>query len=165
METSMYEIIVNSLSANVAVLDEKGVIVKTNRAWQAYALQNGLEGKVDSVGVNYLGICELASADGEREGELVAIGIGKYCQGSFWNMSFSIPATHPPEDNGLTSACSLISPNLNIGFLWFMRMLPPLFIAQEEVEQKTEELRRKSEKLEEMNVALNVLLETPGTRA
>ncbi len=95
METSMYEIIVNSLSANVAVLDEKGVIVKTNRAWQAYALQNGLEGKVDSVGVNYLGICELASADGEREGELVAIGIGKILSGELLEYVIQYPCHSP----------------------------------------------------------------------
>jgi hypothetical protein len=33
MASSMYETIVNSLSAHVAVLNNKGLIIETNRAW------------------------------------------------------------------------------------------------------------------------------------
>ena len=33
----MYRVIVDSLSTHVAVLDENGVIVETNRAWQQFA--------------------------------------------------------------------------------------------------------------------------------
>jgi hypothetical protein len=39
------------------------------------------------------------------------------------------------------------------------RYVTPLFLAQVELQWKEEELRKKSEKLEEMNVTLSVLLE------
>ena len=95
MDTSMYGIIVNSLSAHVAVLDEKGVIVKTNRAWREFGLQNGMEGRPDSIGVNYLDICEMAAADGEREGELVAIGIEKILSGELLEYVIQYPCHSP----------------------------------------------------------------------
>lgn len=37
MASSMYETIVNSLSAHVAVLNNNGLIIETNRAWQQFA--------------------------------------------------------------------------------------------------------------------------------
>lgn len=48
----------DSLSTHVAVLDERGDIVLTNRAWAEFAVENG--GNPDSVGVgaNYLAACD-----------------------------------------------------------------------------------------------------------
>ena len=44
--------VLNSLSANIAILDENGVIFETNQAWREYAPVNAMEGPVDSIGVN-----------------------------------------------------------------------------------------------------------------
>lgn len=159
MDTSMYGIIVNSLSAHVAVLDEKGVIVKTNRAWREFALQNGMEDQPDSIGVNYLNICEMAAADGEREGELVAIGIEKILSGELLEYVIQYPCHSPTRRQWFNLR---LLPYLSEYEHWVLVVhedVTPLFLAQEELERKEEELRKKSEKLEEMNVALNVLLE------
>ena len=34
--------VINSLSAHIAILDENGVILETNKAWQTYAVKNGM---------------------------------------------------------------------------------------------------------------------------
>ena len=58
----LYKVVVNSISANIAMLDDQGVIVETNDAWREYARSNGMPASYDSVGINYLSICQVASA-------------------------------------------------------------------------------------------------------
>ena len=159
MDSSMYEIIVDSLSAHVAVLDYKGVIVQTNRAWQHYATQNGMEDHVDSVGVNYFTICEAAKESGEREGELVAIGIEKVLAGELLEFVIQYPCHAPTKRQWFNLR---VLPYLSESEHWALVVhedITPIILVQEELQQKEKELRQKSEKLEEMNIALKVLLE------
>jgi len=37
---SLAKAVINSLSANIAIIDEKGVILETNQAWRNYATAN-----------------------------------------------------------------------------------------------------------------------------
>jgi signal transduction histidine kinase len=57
---------INSLSAHIAILDERGVIVDVNEAWHRFAANNGYVGENHGVGRSYLEICrawtELASS-------------------------------------------------------------------------------------------------------
>jgi hypothetical protein len=41
---SLAKTVLNSLSANIAILDEYGVILETNQAWRNYATANEMEG-------------------------------------------------------------------------------------------------------------------------
>ncbi|HEX3133767.1 MAG TPA: response regulator, partial [Planctomycetota bacterium] len=51
----------DSLTKQVAVLDEQGVILTVNRAWQEFAAANGAsEQAISAVGLNYLEICQSA---------------------------------------------------------------------------------------------------------
>ena len=62
------------------MLYEVITIIETNRAWQEFAVHNGMKQPVDSIGVNYLNICERAGVgDGPREDDAwtVAEGIQK----------------------------------------------------------------------------------------
>lgn len=159
MNDRMYEIIVDSLSAHVAVLDDKGVIVKTNRAWQEYAEKNGMKGHPDSLGINYLNICEAATDCGEPQGELVTGGIQKVLAGELLEFVIQYPCHSPGRRQWFNLR---VLPYLSQTEHWVMLVhedVTPLFLAQEELQQKEEELREKSEKLEEVNVALKVLLE------
>jgi PAS domain S-box-containing protein len=64
----------DALGAHIAVLDESGVIVASNKAWRQFFLDNG--GTVDScgVGANYIEVCDRAGALGD-EAHGVAKGI------------------------------------------------------------------------------------------
>lgn len=53
----------DALSASIAVLDARGVIVAVNDAWIRFAIANGAGDERFFVGVDYLAICEKARAD------------------------------------------------------------------------------------------------------
>ena len=63
----LYKEVVDSISAHVAIIDEKGIILETNRAWDQFANDNEMEETFQSVGANYLNICELAPDDQSEE--------------------------------------------------------------------------------------------------
>lgn len=67
----LYEATLDSLPVNVAILDSEGTIVESNAAWQRFGRENDIDGTADTVGVNYLDICDPIDdvhADGAAEG-------------------------------------------------------------------------------------------------
>jgi PAS domain-containing protein len=58
----------NSVTAEIAVLDHNGVILKVNEPWMRFSQENGIDpGKpapYTGVGVNYLDFCPAGSEDG-----------------------------------------------------------------------------------------------------
>lgn len=67
--------LVDALPHNVALLDDKGIIVAVNRQWRDFARENGGDCNEYYVGTSYPAICELAlpfDSDGS---------IGKSCRG------------------------------------------------------------------------------------
>ena len=60
----------DALSAHVAILDDRGVILATNSAWQRFAERNGA-GAAIGIGANYLAVCDHCSngAEADAEGE------------------------------------------------------------------------------------------------
>ena len=66
---------INSLSANIAILDDNGIILETNRSWQSFAQKNQLNARHDSVGLNYFDVCQSAqgsAAEVEKAHEAAA---------------------------------------------------------------------------------------------
>lgn len=59
----------------MAILDENGLILKTNLAWNKFAKQNQLQIRPDTRSVNYLEICDNAGGQALGESSLVAKGI------------------------------------------------------------------------------------------
>lgn len=158
MDDHMYETIVNSLSAHVAVLDDKGVILETNRAWQEYGRENGMQGNHDSVGTNYLAVCDISRDAGEREGELVPLGIHKVLSGELQEFVTQYPCHSPTERRWFNLRVLPYRSEDSQRVLVVHEDVTPLFLAQEELQQKEEEIRNKNEELEETNIALKVLL-------
>ncbi len=65
----------DALTSHVAVLDERGTIIATNKAWRAFAEENdGVETACD-IGANYLEVCDRAAADGIPEATAAVQGI------------------------------------------------------------------------------------------
>ncbi len=68
--------ILNTLPANVALLDEEGFILDVNESWKKFAVNNGFMGEEYAIGENYLVITENAGiADSSSGGTLIAEGI------------------------------------------------------------------------------------------
>lgn len=87
----MAKTVLNSLSAHIAILDDKGVILETNRAWQHYAANNQMEGRSDSIGVNYLSVCDTVIGDEAEDSRKVAKGIRSVINGDIEEFLFDYP--------------------------------------------------------------------------
>ncbi|MBU0960332.1 MAG: helix-turn-helix transcriptional regulator [Proteobacteria bacterium] len=159
MKSSIYEVIVNSLSAHVALLDSRGIIIETNRAWRQYGAENGLQGGRDSIGTNYLAVCETAMAGGEEEGELVIIGIQKVLAGELLEFVTQYPCHSPTRHRWFNLRILPYLSEKEHRVIVVHEDITPIILSQEELRSKEEELREKSEQLEETNIALKILLE------
>jgi diguanylate cyclase (GGDEF)-like protein len=57
-DASLADAIIDSLTANVALLDSSGTIIRTNAAWKRFADANRCASRTCHIGANYLTICE-----------------------------------------------------------------------------------------------------------
>ena len=91
--------VLNSLSANIAILDRHGRIVETNRAWRAYARRNEMEGPDDSIGSNYLEICDRTEGEETDVARKVAAGIRSVLRGEIREFVLDYPCHSPTEEH------------------------------------------------------------------
>jgi DNA-binding CsgD family transcriptional regulator len=154
----MYRVIVDSLSTHVAVLDENGIIVETNRAWQEFARQNGMPDPVDCVGLNYLSTCETGTCD---EGDSLVIGraIRQVIAGEIEEFLTQYPCHSPGEQRWYSLRVVPYRDRRARRVIVTHENITPIILAQEKLRRQDKELQRKTEKLEETNIALKVLLD------
>lgn len=82
----------DSLSAHIAVLDEHGAILMTNRAWVEFALAN--DGAPAGIGDNYLAACDAAA--GDKWARETAAGLRRILSGEQSRLLLEYPC-HGPE--------------------------------------------------------------------
>ena len=87
----------NALPAHLAVLDEDGVIIATNKAWHRFAESNRGHPDCVGVGVNYLAVCDAAADAGESMGAVVAEGIRAVAARRQDEFSLEYPCHSPIE--------------------------------------------------------------------
>jgi DNA-binding CsgD family transcriptional regulator len=158
LDPRLYQMIIDSMSAHVAILDEQGVIIETNRAWQAFALENGMRDACDSVGVNYLKICEGGGRKKEDDATSVAEGIRKVLSGELPEFLTHYPCHSPEERRWFAVRVVPFRDDKEHKIIVSHENITPIIEVQEALEKKEIELRRERERLEETNIALRVLL-------
>lgn len=72
---------VDALSANIAILDETGVILRVNRAWSDFAKDNSSRMIAVNAGANYLRVCDEATGIGQEMAHAFAAGIRSVMRG------------------------------------------------------------------------------------
>jgi PAS domain S-box-containing protein len=87
----------DSLAANVAVLDRDGTIIAVNEAWKRFARENGGAAIADSVGVNYLDVCRRAQERGNGEARAPLVGVQAVLDGARANFTIEY-ACHSPNE-------------------------------------------------------------------
>ena len=92
---SLAKTVLNSLSANIAILDEYGVILQTNQGWRDYATVNKMEGPDDSIGVNYLALCDATTGKEAKYARDVAAGIRSVIKGETKEFLYDYPCPGP----------------------------------------------------------------------
>ncbi len=87
----------DSLSAHIAILDDQGVIVAVNRAWNDFGSENTQGPPLDSVGINYLEVCsKSASSSNAPEAALMERGITEVLGRKRSNFYLQYPC-HAPD--------------------------------------------------------------------
>lgn len=154
----IYRVILNSLVTHIAVLNDEGVIIETNAAWQDFARENGMTGPLDCVGQNYLAICE-NSGDSNHEASAVAIAIRKVIDEKISDFSMQYPCHSPTEQRWYTLKILPYRAEGERRVIITHEDITQMILIQNELQAKEEELRQKAEKLEETNIAMKVLLD------
>jgi PAS domain S-box-containing protein len=85
---SLQSSILNSLPAQVALLDHEGKIVAVNQAWKDFGQVNNLNSKNHSVGDNYIKVSGKAIGPDKKSGKEIAKGIVDVINGN--NSEFSL---------------------------------------------------------------------------
>lgn len=67
--------ILNTLPANIALLDEEGIILDVNDSWKSFADDNGFVGNNYCIGDNYIDISKVSFGHEKADGKKVAKGI------------------------------------------------------------------------------------------
>jgi diguanylate cyclase (GGDEF)-like protein/PAS domain S-box-containing protein len=67
--------VLNSLTAQIAVLDETGLIIAVNEAWKKFARENASPDPEAYLGSNYLKVCESAIKMGDETASMADLGI------------------------------------------------------------------------------------------
>ncbi len=98
---SFKDVVLNSLEAEIAVVDRHGVILAVNTRWQQFATANSLESGATAqhtgVGANYLAVCS-AATDLEPDGELtIQSGLQAVLEGRLPSFSCEYPCDTPTE--------------------------------------------------------------------
>ena len=88
-------VILNTLPANIALLNEKGDIIEVNEAWRRFAKENGYEHEGYGMGQNYLAISGEATGSSEKDGRLLADGLKSIIEHETKNFIFEYPCHSP----------------------------------------------------------------------
>ena len=150
--------IFDSLSANIAILDHNGVILATNRAWQRFAGKNNMEKDFDSVGYNYLEICENSTGEDAETGKKAAEGIRKVIDGDLKEFLMDYPCHSPIQKHWFYMRVVLLADPDSIKVIISHEEITALKLAEESLKQNAVQLVRQKKDLEETNIALKVLL-------
>lgn len=147
--------ILNTISAHVAILDEHGVILETNKAWKEFALNNNLNIRPEAVQVNYLEICD--SADSDSAGA-AARGIRQVIAGKKEEFIFDYPCHSPNKKRWFSMRVRHAIDSKPIRVVVSHENITRLKEAEEKSRKHAEDLRLEKKKLEDTNTALKVLL-------
>ncbi|NUM51860.1 MAG: PAS domain S-box protein [Flavobacteriales bacterium] len=89
--------IFDSMNSHIAVIDEKGTILITNKAWKNFALENGLTVQHCSEGTNYIAACHNAIKGGDFSAIKTLKGINKLLGKKIKNFQIEYPCHSPTK--------------------------------------------------------------------
>lgn len=158
---NLYKEVVNSISAHVAIIDKQGVILETNRAWDQFAKENDMDQTFQSVGTNYLNICEAGTEGQSEDGadvKEVAQGIHGVLTGELQEFMTHYPCHSPEQKRWFVVRVVPLQEEQKAKAIVTHENITPIMEMQEALKEKEVELLQEREKLEETNTALRVLL-------
>ena len=103
--------VINSMMANIAVVDRHGTIITINDGWERFALENGADASLSSVGVgaNYLDVCQRSMQDLGDEARHVMEGLRSVLNHSQPTFKYEYACHSPTELRWFTMQVSPLS--------------------------------------------------------
>ncbi|WP_459903968.1 LuxR C-terminal-related transcriptional regulator [Desulfosarcina cetonica] len=150
--------VLDSLSAHIAIVDENGTILDTNRAWRQFAVRNGMPENYDGIGENYLAICEAADGDDGENARRVADGIRNVIHGQVNEFLFDYPCHGPDAPHWYYMRVIRMSGGGPVRVVASHEEITALKLTEEALRESEAQLTRRKVELEEANIALKVLL-------
>ena len=89
--------ILNTLPANIALLDDKGVIIAVDEAWKKFADENNMQSDNYGVGDNYLDVCQKATGTDQQTAMEMCNGTAEVLHGRIGNFAMEYPCHSPVE--------------------------------------------------------------------
>jgi len=155
---NLYREIINSISTHVAIIDEHGVILETNKAWKDFGGENGMQENFESVGSNYLTICGQAVDNTENDVTEITRGIRNVLSGALPEFVTHYPCHSPDQKRWFNVRVVPFLDEEITRIIVTHENITRIMLMQEELKKKESELFQEREKLAETNTALRVLL-------
>ena len=89
--------IINTLPANIALLDKNGIVMDVNDAWRNFTDENGFIGKDHGIGDDYIAAAEQSKSGDEHDAMLVSMGIQSVLTGRDDEFVFEYSCHSPGE--------------------------------------------------------------------
>ncbi|MCX6848144.1 MAG: PAS domain S-box protein [Verrucomicrobia bacterium] len=103
--------VINSMMANIAVVDRHGTIIDVNDGWERFARENEAEGKISTMGVgcNYLEVCQREAQELGGGAQQILDGLRGVLDHSRSTFKQEYPCHSPTEDRWFTIHVSPLS--------------------------------------------------------
>lgn len=150
--------VLDSLSAHIAILDDNGIILDTNRAWREFAVQSGMPEGYDSIGDNYLDVCEAAKGDEGANARAVADGIRSVIENRVDEFLFDYPCHSPKGPHWYYMRAIKMSGGGPVRIVVSHEEITAIKLTEEALRKSEAQLTQQKIDLEEANIALKVLL-------
>ena len=150
--------VLDSLSAHIAILDENGVILETNKAWRDFAVKSGMPEDYDDRGSNYLAICEATIGSDAEDAGKVAKGIRAVIRGEVEEFLYDYPCHSEDGPHWYYMRAIRMAGEDPVRVVTSHEEITALKLTEEALKKSQEELIEQKQSLEETNIAMKVLL-------
>lgn len=148
----------DSLSAHIAIIDENGVILETNRTWKQFSIANGLPENMDFNQMNYLHVCEAATTEGAEDARKVAAGIQQVIDRKIDEFRYDYPCHSPEGRRWFYMRVVPMADRGNLHLIISHEDITELKLTQESLKGHQKTLEDRNQSLEEVNIALKVVI-------
>jgi DNA-binding CsgD family transcriptional regulator len=150
--------VLNALSAHIAILNDRGIILETNQAWRSFAMNSGVSSDFDFKGINYLDICDATKGEDEDNAKQVAKGIRGVIAGKIREFLLDYPCHSEDGQHWYYMRVIRMSDQKPIRVVVSHEEITELKLTEEALRKSREALEEQKQSLEEANIALKVLL-------
>jgi len=151
--------VLNALSIHVAILDEEAKIIATNLEWAEFGEANAIGSPPETIGMNYLAVCDAAEGEGSEEARVAARGIRSVISGEIEEYTLEYPCHSPEEQRWFFMRAIRLDGPGPLRVIVSHENITALRVAEERLQKREKELEEKNRNLQDINTALKVLLE------